>query len=45
LIDKLVDDIPQPLFGELKRYRTVLRICQAIIRMDRVRARENALRR
>jgi hypothetical protein len=31
LIDKLVDDIPQPLFGELKWYGSVLRICDAIM--------------
>lgn len=31
LIDKLVDDVPQPLFGELKWHRSVLRICDAIM--------------
>jgi hypothetical protein len=45
LINKLVDDIPQPLFGELKWYRTVLRIYEAIKQMGRVRAGENALKR
>lgn len=31
LIDKLVDDIPQPLFGKLKWDRSILRICDAIM--------------
>jgi hypothetical protein len=31
LIYKLIDDVPQPLFGELEWYRSVLRICDAIM--------------
>jgi hypothetical protein len=46
LIDKLVDNIPQPLFGELKWYRSVLRICDTIMN-ERTRSvqEKNALKR